>query len=530
MPKPGKKAGDRSTPVIEIRYPDVVVELFQKKHGNPMTVEKMKELLGWEEVTDKTESLLTDRHGKFVRLKNNTHNRPFYPSLADGYAQEQLRNRWRLNGETMIFDQYGGVISCQHRGVGLILGEQDRTGPNKEFWKKFQSGPLTIDAVVVHGIESSDDVVNTVDRGKSRSDADVIYRGPWFADKPVGERRALAKIAGVAVRQLWFRTGLSKDAFAGKELNRSVTETTDFLIRHPGIVRAVKHIYTENGKDRISVYLSPGYAAGMLYLMSTSTSDPKKYHSDSGLPKESDLDFSMRDKAEEFWAFFGNNTVEDLKSLSYAESPFSYTDEGGHKAVRQIHTMSEESTGQWRLATICKAWNEYALGNKVTVEKLVLPFIEDVHGMPKLILGVWATVGGIDVGDPKEEGVENTDEAPTPQEVEEEVKKASKGKKSKEVEPPKEGNELFQHLWKKYPNTVLIFRMGASGWKVFGKDLVTVTKVGGNLRNRGKADKTDWGSMWAVDIDAAIELLHVKGHKVARVFGPDDVKIAVPKK
>jgi hypothetical protein len=507
-------------------YPELGIEAYRSVTGNPMTDTRAKELLGWEEVEDKEKATLTDRRGKLVRLARNGRNRPYYQNLADGYSQEQLRRRWKLNGETMIFDQHGNVVSSVHRLTALVLAEQDRTGPNKEYWKKFWSGPVTIDCIVVTGVDPGDDVADTVDRGKSRSDADVIYRGPWFADKPTADRRNLSKILGSTIKVLWYRTGLDRQIIAGKKLNRSAPEVTDFIARHPGIVRAVKHVHSENGNGRISSYAPLGTAAALLYLMGVSASDPKKYRSDQGTPKEDDLDLSMVEKAEEFWVCFGDRNVDDLKALHYAESPFGYTDDSGARATRTIHTMSEESTGQWRIATICKAWNEFALGNKVTAANLVIPFRENEHGMPEMIGGAWATVGGIDVGDPIDDEDDDDDGEPAGVEERKAETRAAKSPKKEPEKTPKSGKELLDDLRGKYPGSALFFKAGASGWKVFGQDVDAVHKAGGTIRTRGKGDdKTPYGTMYITDVDHNVASLQRKGHSVVKVLAPGDVHV-----
>ncbi|WP_230684294.1 hypothetical protein, partial [Streptococcus pneumoniae] len=82
--------------------------------------------------------LFRDLEGNKIRLKNNNTNRPFRKSLAIRYANEMLRRKWSLNGETIIFDSKDMCQSGQHRLVGLILAEQMRKDDDqKEEWEQY---------------------------------------------------------------------------------------------------------------------------------------------------------------------------------------------------------------------------------------------------------------------------------------------------------------------------------------------------------------------------------------------------------
>ena len=164
MPTPSKKPKPKAPAAKPdgrpVKYPEVVTEnMFG---DTPLTVERAKELLGWEEVPDdekKAQAAFVDLTGKPVRLRNNTRNRPFYMSLALTWAQEVLRKRWSgpngngktVNGETIIFGRTGEVISFQHRGVGLVFAEQMRTGPDAARWAEFWDGPVVMDTIAVFG-------------------------------------------------------------------------------------------------------------------------------------------------------------------------------------------------------------------------------------------------------------------------------------------------------------------------------------------------------------------------------------------
>lgn len=292
MPKgPAKvKSKKAKTEAVEreIIYKDVTVSVC--KGDDAVTVEQAKKLLGWETESDKVKFgntfLLKDIEGNKVRCQNNSHNRRFSMTVARTLMAEILRGKWRFNGESMIIGRSGETISAQHRLIGLILAAQEWE-KDKERWSFWTDEP-TLESVIVFGIDEGDETVNTVDTGIPRSLSQVIERSEYFAGMKQKDRHRCAQMADYAIRLLWHRTGAGMDAFAPK---RTHAESLDFLARHPRILECVKHVYEENGEEgKIANYVSPGYAAGLMYLMGCCATDPQEYGA-TDTPVESMLDW-----------------------------------------------------------------------------------------------------------------------------------------------------------------------------------------------------------------------------------------------
>lgn len=289
----------------KILYKQVTAELHSKATKNPLTVDEAKELLGWEETDHKTDYDFRDMDGNKVKLRNNPSNRPFRMILAKRYANEHLRGKWKLNGESCVFDRYGQCQSAQHRLTGFIFAEQMRKqgkGP-KGFWK----GPVMMECLVVLGIH--EDAADTLDMGQKRSLGDVIFRRAEFKDASRSEQKKLANHLSHAIRLVWLRSG-------GKKISDAPffphSEALEFFEEHPRLLECVKFIYDlEGGRGaeggRISKRVSPGYAAALLYLAGHSATDPAKFIED-GVEV---LDDSLMEKAEDFWTIFASGANLD---------------------------------------------------------------------------------------------------------------------------------------------------------------------------------------------------------------------------
>lgn len=366
-----------------------------------------KELLGWEETDDKELAILTDRNGKRIFCRNNLTNRPLTMSNVDALLQEMLRRRWRLNGENIIVGRTGLLLNGQHTLIALVLAEQDRENDFRDYsedarkeYRKHWPNPIQIDKSVFYGVEETDEVVNTMDTCKPRSLWEVICRSPHFASMKAGDRRTASKLCEHAVRMIWHRTGAG-NAF---NLRRTHAESLDFINRHPTLLNCVKHVFEEDGgKDRkIASILSPGYAAGLLYLMVVSASDGEKYY-DSNAPAERHLDLANRDKAETFWTLIAQENDPEFKIVREAVAVLNNAATGAAAPLPE------------KVAVIVKAWACFLAGDSFTRKRLELRWEDQ-----KLIDGD-LTVGGIDRGpNPKddEDDEMNGDEAiPTPEEL-----------------------------------------------------------------------------------------------------------------
>lgn len=378
----------------KIKYPALIVELRAGQQG--LTAENMKELMGWTEETE-TEKfgedyLFKDKLGNKIRLSHNTANRPFYIDLADKYAQALLTKHWSgpngngktVNGESMIFGKTGEIISAQHRGVGVVFAEQRRNSNESEHWKEHWKGPIKLDTVLVLGVDESDEVVNTVETGKSRTPADMLYRSVYFSNvKTQKDRLTQAKAAAHAIRFLWHRTGAKDDAFVPLLTH---DELMDFLARHEKLVLAIRHVCEEDGDKNISSRVPLGYAAAMLYLQGSSDTDLDDigYLTDR---REKKLDWKQWDKAQEFWTLLSQVSVHDFDDVRYALNKL--TDHSVHLGGNRL-----EKTG-----IIVKAWQEFKADRIPSKASLALEYAHATDGSKTLISK--PDFGGIDIGEPK---------------------------------------------------------------------------------------------------------------------------------
>lgn len=385
----------------EVVYPKL--EVFKRVGDDPITLEFAKQLLGWQEEPAASEGdevperfgddyQLEDHQGNKVRLLNNVTNRPIYRGVLDTLEQEILRRKWRLNGEPIIIGNKGSVLNGQHTLISLVLAEQSRDGDQADHWAEYWQGPCTIEKLIVAGIEESDDVVNTMDTARPRSEADVIYRSEWFRDKPPKERKLAARLAGHAVRLLWQRTGAyqSSDAFS---VRRTHLEMADWLNRHLSLLRCVNYIIAEDGEKAISKWITPGYASALMYLMAASGTDGDLYRNSQtpGEKGKGKVTFDYWQQAEEFWTLLGAGAavIQPVRD--------ALADLGTGQSGRAGGTLRE------KLCVLIKAWHKWRDGEVIGPEDLQLRYVTDSNGIKQLC--DWAECGGIDM-DPDREDAE----------------------------------------------------------------------------------------------------------------------------
>lgn len=422
-----EKIGGR--PVL---FPKVTVCGIEIPRENLLvTAEDAKTFLGWESESD-YEARLTegasveqaskmnvkygndfdfkDYNGEKVRLKNNVRNRPVDLAWVQQIAVDILNEFWRFNGESWIIGQTGLSLSLQHRALGLIWAEQKRSYEGNDEEKKALAKqllkahpePLAIEAVVVRGVEETPDVTRTMDNVRPRSLSDVLFADTSnFANTKRSDREALCKLTDFAIRTVQARTGENEDAFAPR---RSHSEPLEFLGRHPRIIKAVNHIFTEvnrsNDKgEKVSVLgkvIGAGTAAGLMFLMGASKSDRKRWDDANPAPTDRHLDFEMWDKAEEFWAGLGDATNKEFEGIRAA-----------------IAKCGNSATGapcppKVKTAIVVNGWNEFiADGGSMTLGNVMPEFgpIDDngnrpLKGMPACSVADGDDVYGIDLGDP----------------------------------------------------------------------------------------------------------------------------------
>lgn len=85
--------------------------------------------------------------------KFNKANRPLADSFAKEYARRMAKGQWKLNGETIKFNDKGEMIDGQHRCKAIV----------------FYGEPVEIECRFGLG-----DVFETIDEGKKRSPSDAL--------------------------------------------------------------------------------------------------------------------------------------------------------------------------------------------------------------------------------------------------------------------------------------------------------------------------------------------------------------------
>lgn len=370
----------KEAPEREVIYPQIKTVLEEQ-----LTADKAKELLGWEEESEnikfRDEYLLRDMKGTKIRCNNNVINRPIYLGNVERIRQDILRGNWKFNGETIIVGKTGYILNGQHQLVALILSHQEWEEHRGKWCNTWNEEPPSISKLVVFGVEEDDDTVNTMDTCKPRTLADVLYRSKFFADVVSSrDRRIVATMLQNAIRMLWYRTGASSDAFAPKQTH---AESISFVERHPKLLECVRHIFEENGtSNAIGKYISPGFAAGLLYLMAACDTSEDGPYQVSDTPDESMLSFdAWEDACDFFVALAGGDVKLD--------------------AVRQaIAAVKDEEGGSIQAcsAILIKAWSLYYAGKSITTKDVALEYVRDDDGFEYLAES--PTVGGIDLGTP----------------------------------------------------------------------------------------------------------------------------------
>ncbi len=411
----------------EVKFPNLEVHI--RRGEKAITVDEMKNLLGWEEQPEGADwgkdYFTKDENGTKVRCLNNNANRPFDRSWAVTIAKMHLNRQWAFNGQTITVGNYGTIISAQHRGVGLILAEQMRTGRNKA-WYKDLPGPLTMEAIVVLGIEETPEILQTTDTGKIRTYAEYLFSDPDapFASLQPKDRIRKCSYLDHAVRLVWSRTGYDKQSGRrAMDPSRVIPELEKFRNNHGdnrgGITRAVKHVIEEDPDGNLPGIISVGYLAALCYLMGVSGTEPAPYQRMKERRETKAMSFANRDKAEEFvqlfcWAAAGKEEGKELVP------------------VLQVLNTNKGNTETWSpkdtFSTIAKAWNLFVTGEPITSENIALE-TADKDGVQ--VPCEYVTVGGIDI---------DTDEDEDPDEPNEEERVDIEDRKRQEEEAKAEGN------------------------------------------------------------------------------------------
>jgi len=376
-----------------------IVRTAGTKKG-PITVEEAKALVGWSEESQGEfgdDFKLRTLEGKKVRLNKCLTNRPFRVMLAKRYALEMLRRTWRLNGEPQIIDKHGMVQDGQHRLVGLIYAEMLRQR-NPKHWKQYGiTEPMTMESVIISGIDPAPETVDTLDTGQGRSFGDVIFRRHAFSGPgESGEmtQKRLSNTLAVATRLVWLRAG-------GKVVSDAphfpISEATDFLKSHPKILDACRVVTALDGTGadgrQIRSKISLGYAAGLFYLQAAAKSDPEN----------GKVDLGLWDKATDFWKRLAEGAGLDKGDPVLA--------------LRNSLGRIEKGSGGGRdeaVGLIVNAWNLFVDGKKGDGKAIA---VKKTNENGKRVIEEHPRIGGLD-----------REVEPPPKEPEPKAEKPAKGK------------------------------------------------------------------------------------------------------
>lgn len=136
-------------------------------------------------------------------------NRPVHAPTVERYAADMRAGRWHLNGDRVRFDASGALRDGRHRLSAVVL-----------------SG-ATVPMELARGL--SEDAVQTVDTGRSRSFADALHI------ENVANARALASVA----KWLWrYEAG----AMTGRSRTPSHAELREVVARYPGVHDAIREV------------------------------------------------------------------------------------------------------------------------------------------------------------------------------------------------------------------------------------------------------------------------------------------------
>ncbi len=327
--------------VRPVTYPDLkMVEYSSTSPAGPLTSQDWRVMLGWEtekqyqarmvlaDPKSKPEHHLfgedyhcLDRAKQKVRCHRNANNRPFDSTWAEHLVQTLLRFQWAgpltipdetVNGETVRISRYGRVLSGQHEGTACILADEDLQAerrsntydpahPKYPHWNGHEH--VCLETIVIYGLSEDERVLRTIDYVKPRLVADMLYTMELFRDSGPAARRELTKLLSAAIDLLWVRTDTKG--------YRTHPEVVGFMERHRTLLQCVEHLFAENrdsggpeGTRRISTaHLNPGHCAALCYLMGCAGpgTDGDDYRNISP-PDEEGLDWSLWDRAREFWA------------------------------------------------------------------------------------------------------------------------------------------------------------------------------------------------------------------------------------
>ena len=259
-----------------------------------------------------------DMSGRKVVCWNNANNRLMDEQWQKGLREIVLKGQWAgpltipgetVNGETIRISRYAEVLSGQHSMTALKLADEllvqlrsepmYATFPKYPFWG-LDKRPV-IETIIITGLSNDERVLQTIDYVKPRDVADMFYTMAIFRSRTPVERKEMTRMLSSAIDTLWVRT---------RTLGyKTHPEVVGFLERHKKLMDCVEHLFlvntsaAEDGGRKISkLRIQPGVAAALCYLMGSSgdETDGDEYRNECP-PSERNLDWSMWDRACEFW-------------------------------------------------------------------------------------------------------------------------------------------------------------------------------------------------------------------------------------
>jgi len=351
--------------------------------------------------------LCEDEDGNKLVAWKNAHNRPFDKEWAFRFRQEFLNGQWQCNGEAFIIGQRN-VLSGIKRAVGFCLAVQAYRKDPKA-WPLCKGEPRW-ETVVSRGFPETPELIRTLDNVKPRTDADTIFSVGEFDHLSLAGKRECSNMLGKATNFLWDRTGFGRKAPGQPKIYKTPSEDNAFRERHRKIYQAVKHVFEENAGRGISVMkLSPGLCAALLYLQGSGTSDAAAYRSVRP-PREKGLDWSLWDKAKEFWTELAKAGDEKKKVRG------SKLHEAVKSGLTGLTDPNDPDSNAARLSekliVLAKAWDLFRQGKQVRTDSLAIDWVT-ANGETTLDPDQIQAFGAIDLGPARIQGEadEDVDEA-----------------------------------------------------------------------------------------------------------------------
>ncbi len=308
-----------------------------------------------------------DVAGNRVVCWNNAHNRPFDESWCEDLVHTILFGQWAgphtmpgetVNGETIRISRCGQVLSGQHSMTAAILADEylqkaradmGREEADKKYPAWAGQDHVFIESIVVRGMSDDPRVMMTVDYVRPRTTADVFYTREVFKSKSPPERKDLCRMLATGTEMLWTRT----DAKG----YRTHPEIVAFQERHGKLIDCVAHIFEENrasAKLRLSrLKVSPGTCSALMYLMGCAAVSPEDSDEYRNMepPVEKGLDWSLWEKAEEFWTLL--NSGKDFEHVRTALAALTDSTPGS-EANQGLGGRGPEKT-----AILARAWERW---------------------------------------------------------------------------------------------------------------------------------------------------------------------------